>query len=231
VLDKSGELHTDNLRSAKQTITYISSGKGPQVFEPRFTFQGFRYAGIEGWPSEPKPEDFTGVVIHSDIAPTGEFECSDPLINQLQHNILWGQKGNFLDVPTDCPQRDERLGWTGDAQVFAPTASFLHDVAGFYAKWLQDLALDQLDDGSVPDVIPNALTHKKRAGSSGSAGWADAAVVVPWTVYLVYGDLRILEQQYASMKAWVEYIRRTAGDKHIWNTGRAYGDWLAFATN
>jgi alpha-L-rhamnosidase len=231
VLDKAGELYTDNLRSAKQTITYIARGGGMQVYEPHFTFQGFRYVGIRGWPGEPKPEDFTGVVIHSDISPTGEFECSSALINQLQHNIIWGQKGNFLDVPTDCPQRDERLGWTGDAQVFSPTASFLHDVAGFYAKWLQDLALDQLDDGSVPDVIPNALTHKKRAGSSGSAGWADAALVVPWTVYLAYGDRRILEQQYDSMKAWVEYVRRTAGDRYIWSTGAAYGDWLAFATN
>ena len=138
----------------------------------------------------PEKEDITGIVIYSDMNPAGEFACSDPMINQLQHNIQWGQMGNFLDVPTDCHQRDERLGWTGDAQVFSPTACFNRDAATFYTKWLKDLAFDQFPDGSVPYVIPDIL----KAG--GSTGWADAAIIVPWTMYRQYNDKRILERQY-----------------------------------
>lgn len=179
---------------------------------------------MEGYSGAPSPEDITGVVIHSDMAPAGRFQCSDPLINQLQHNIQWGQKGNFLDVPTDCPQRDERMGWTGDAQVFARTACFNFGAASFYTKWLRDLAVDQYDDGKVPSIIPDVL------GSGGSSAWADAATIVPWTVYLCYGDTRILEEQYESMKAWVSYMENAAGDQFLWNTGSHYGDWLAFNT-
>jgi len=230
VLDKDGNFYTENLRSAKETIRYTTKGQGVEVFEPHFTFQGFRYVAVSGWPGEVKPEDFTGVVVHSAMERTGTFESSSDLLNQLEHNILWGQKGNFLDVPTDCPQRDERLGWTGDAQVFAATASFNHDTAAFYTKWLKDVALDQEDDGAVPFVIPNALSHTTRKGESASAGWADAATVVPWTVYQAFGDKRILEEQYPSMKAWVEYMRKQAGDKYIWSSGFSFGDWLAFAT-
>src|SRR5207302_342812 len=130
-----------------------TKGRGPEIYQPHFTFQGFRYVAVSGWPGEVKPEDFTGVVVHSAMARTGNFESSSSLLNQLQHNIIWGQKGNFVDVPTDCPQRDERLGWTGDAQVFAGTASFNHDTAGFYTKWLKDVALDQED-------YPGATTDK-----------------------------------------------------------------------
>jgi alpha-L-rhamnosidase len=230
VLDAQGNFYTENLRSAKQTVEYILKGKGQEVFEPHFTFQGFRYVAVEGWPGELSLDDLTGIVIHSDIPPTGTFECSNPMINQLQHNIQWGQKGNFLDVPTDCPQRDERLGWTGDAQVFARTACFNADVAAFYAKWLADLAADQQPSGAVPHVIPNVLSLGKTEGNSASAGWADAATVVPWTVYLYYGDTRILEQQYASMKAWVDYIARRAGKGCLWNNDHTFGDWLAFNT-
>lgn len=230
VLDNAGNFYTENLRSAKQTIRYTSNGKGTEVFEPHFTFQGFRYVAVGGWPGEVRPEDFTGVVVHSAMERTGTFESSSSLLNQLEHNIIWGQKGNFLDVPTDCPQRDERLGWTGDAQVFAPTASFNFDTAGFYTKWLKDLALDQEDDGAVPYVIPNVLSRETRKGEAAAAGWADASVVVPWTVYLAYGDQRILEDQYPSMKAWVEYMRRQAGESHVWRNGFTFGDWLAFAT-
>ena len=230
VLDRAGNFYTDNLRAAKQTIRYTSKGQGTETFEPHFTFHGFRYVAVSGWPGEVTAEDFTGVVVHSAIARTGTFESSSSPLNQLQHNIIWGQKGNFLDVPTDCPQRDERLGWTGDAQVFARTASFNHDSAGFYTKWLKDLALDQEDDGAVPFVIPNMLSHETRKGAAASAGWADAAVVVPWTVYQTYGDKRILEEQYPSMKAWVEYMRRQAGESYIWSSGFSFGDWLAFAT-
>ena len=230
VLDSAGNFYTDNLRSAKQTVRYTSKGQAVESYEPHFTFQGFRYVAVSGWPGEVKAQDFSGVVVHSAIARTGTFESSSSLLNQLQHNILWGQKGNFLDVPTDCPQRDERLGWTGDAQVFARTASFNHDSAGFYTKWLKDLALDQEVDGAVPFVIPNVLSHETRQGEAASAGWADAAVVVPWTVYQAYGDRRILEEQYPSMRAWVEYMRRQAGENYIWRSGFSFGDWLAFAT-
>jgi alpha-L-rhamnosidase len=160
---------------------------------------------------------------------TSTFETSSPLINQLQHNIVWGQKGNFVDVPTDCPQRDERLGWTGDAQVFARTAAFNMDVAGFFTKWLRDVDADQLDTGSVPHVIPDVLSEPgKPAG--GSAAWADAAVIIPWTMYLSYGDTRILEQQYPSMVRWVEYVRQRAGDDFIWSEDFTFGDWLAYAS-
>jgi alpha-L-rhamnosidase len=230
VLDKAGNFYTENLRSAKQTDTYILRGGDSEVFEPHFTFHGFRYVAVDGFPGQLSLENLTGVVIHSDIRPTGKFESSNALLNQLQHNILWGQKGNFLDVPTDCPQRDERLGWTGDAQAFARTASFNFDVAGFYTKWLKDLAADQKASGAVPHVIPNVLDRKNPNASAGSAGWADAAVVVPWTVYLVYGDTRILEQQYPSMKAWVDYMARRAGTRLLWDTDFTFGDWLAFAT-
>jgi len=142
---------------------------------------------------------------------------------------VWGQKGNFVGVPTDCPQRDERLGWTGDAQVFSRTAAFNFDVAGFFTNWLRDLAADQRENGSLPDVIPDVLSRGQKNGTS-SAGWGDATVIVPWTMYIAYGDARLLEKQYPSMRAYVEYQRRTAGDKLLWNTGWHYGDWLAFAT-
>jgi alpha-L-rhamnosidase len=152
------------------------------------------------------------------------------MLNQLYHNIVWGQKGNFVGVPTDCPQRDERLGWTGDAQVFSRTAAFNFDVAGFFTSWLRDLAADQRENGSLPDVIPDVLSRNSRTASTSSSGWGDATVIVPWTMYLTYGDTRLLERQYPSMRAYVEYQRKTAGDKLLWNSGWHYGDWLAFAT-
>jgi alpha-L-rhamnosidase len=185
---------------------------------------------VKGYPAQITQESLTGVVVHSDITPAGTFESSDALINQLQHNIQWGQKGNFVDVPTDCPQRDERLGWMGDAQVFARTACFNADTAGFYTKWLKDVAFDQKASGAIPDVIPNVLKREDPKASSASAGWADAAVIVPWTVYLSYGDRRILERQYASMKGWVDYMAGRAGNSYFWNHDFTYGDWLAFAS-
>ncbi len=228
VLDKEGNFYTTNLRSADATDTYVLKGEGEEVFEPHFTFHGFRFVKLEGYPGTPTLDDITGVVIHSDMKPTGTFTCSDPLINQLQSNIQWGQRDNFLDIPTDCPQRDERVGWTGDAQVFSMTAAFNFDVASFYTKWLKDLAIDQQEDGEVPNVIPDMWNNK----FGGCAGWADAAVIVPWTVYRVYGDKRVLEEQYASMKAWVEYMKKHAGDDFIWNERRhQWGDWLSYNTD
>ena len=157
----------------------------------------------------------------------GGFECSEPLVNQLQHNIQWGQKGNFLDVPTDCPQRDERLGWTGDAQAFSATATYNMDVASFFTKWMADLEADQKEDGRVPYVIPNVLGKNAAA----STGWADAATIVPWNTYLAYGDKRILENQYESMKAWIAFMEKEAGEDYLWNTGFHFGDWLFYSKN
>ncbi|WP_026485767.1 family 78 glycoside hydrolase catalytic domain [Caldanaerobius polysaccharolyticus] len=232
VLDAAGNFYTENLRSAKQRIEYILKGGETETFEPHFTFQGFRYVMIEEYPGEPSLDAFTAVVIHSDMEPTGSFSCSNELINQLQHNILWGLKGNFIDVPTDCPQRDERLGWTGDAQVFIRTACFLMNTAPFFKKWLRDLKADQLEDGGVPYVIPDVLggsmgNDKLIQQDHSSAGWGDAAVICPWTIYLCYGDKRILKEQYESMKGWVEYIRAHAQNGVLWNTGFHFGDWLA----
>ncbi|HEX7583248.1 MAG TPA: glycoside hydrolase family 78 protein [Prolixibacteraceae bacterium] len=226
VLTKEGNFYTDNLRAAKATDIYILKGRGEEIFEPHFTFHGFRFVKIEGLSSQPALDQITGVVIHSDMKPTGTFTCSDPMINQLQHNIQWGQKGNFLDVPTDCPQRDERLGWTGDAQVFSMTAAFNFNVAPFYTKWMRDVAADQLPSGLVPHVIPDVLK-----GGGGSTAWADVSIIVPWTTYLTYGDQRILEVQYPSMKAWVDYMTSRAGDDFLWTGDYHFGDWLAFATN
>jgi alpha-L-rhamnosidase len=229
VLDKAGNFYIENLRRAAQTNRYTLEGDGVETFEPRFTFQGFRYVAVDGFPGAVTPDAFTGVVIYSDMAPTGRFETSHALVNQLQRNIVWGQKGNFLDVPTDCPQRDERLGWTGDAQVFCRTAAFNMDVAAFFTKWLKDVAADQLETGSVPHVIPDVLRNPERP-QAGAAGWADAAVIIPWTLYLTYGDTRVLEEQYSSMQRWVDYMRRRAGDDYIWSGDFHFGDWLAYAT-
>jgi alpha-L-rhamnosidase len=230
VLDKDGNFYTDNLRNAEQTVRYTLKGGGEEAYEPRFSFQGFRYVAVDGLPGAPTLANLTGIVIHSDMTPTGSFETSSPLINQLQHNIVWGQKGNFLDVPTDCPQRDERLGWTGDAQVFARTAAFNMDVAGFFTKWLGDLAADQKPNGAIPFVIPDPLTRGSDAGI-GATGWADAGIILPWTLYLAYSDTRILETQYESMKAWVGYMQGRAGEDLIWYGDFHFGDWLAYATD
>ncbi|MCD6201630.1 MAG: glycoside hydrolase family 78 protein [Bacteroidales bacterium] len=227
VLDKNGNFYTANLRAAKQTDTYILKGKGEEVFEPHFTFHGFRYVAVQGYPGKLTADKLTGIVIHSAFERTGVFSCSDALVNQLQHNIQWGMKGNFLDVPTDCPQRDERLGWTGDAQVFAPTACFNGNVAAFYRKWMKDFTADQQQQGQIPHVIPDVLSRHGQ-GASAAAGWADAAVIVPWTVYVNYGDKKILKNQYESMKRWVDYQAARAGNTYFWNTDFTYGDWLSY---
>ncbi len=208
-----------------QIDRYVLKG-GPEVIEPRFTFHGFRYVKIEGYPGEVDLGKMTGLVIHSDLPVTGDFSCSNPLINQLQHNILWSQKGNFLDVPSDCPQR-EKMGWTGDIQIYAPTACFLMDCSGFLVKWLQDLKADQRDDGLVPHVIPWLPDYPVYGplGVGGSSGWGDACIIVPWTLYLYYGDRRILDEMYGAMKKWVAFIQQRSKG-YIWNKGMHWGDWL-----
>lgn len=226
VLNPDGTLYTANLRRAKCTDTYISSGGPAAVFEPSFTFKGFRYAeltvrgpdGRELAGFAPAADAMEAVVVHSDMEPAGTFECSDALINQLQHNIVWGQKGNFIDVPTDCPQRDERLGWTGDAQVFCRTAAFNFDVAPFFSKWLIDLNDAQAPTGTYPMVAPDVLA--KNAGDGGP-GWADAGIIVPWTMYLCYGDTRILQRHYPNMVRYGKWLAKANVD-----TRHNFGDWL-----
>ena len=222
VLDKYGNFYTENLRGAKCKNEYILKGGEVETFEPHFTWQGFRYVKIVGYPGDIKAENFSAVALYSNMPNTGSFTTSNALINQLQHNIQWGQNGNFLDVPTDCPQRDERLGWTGDAQVFSRTASFNRNVNNFFSKWVKDIAADQFANGSVPHVIPKVLGN-----DGGSAGWADVATIIPWNIYLAYGDKRLLEQQYNSMKAWVGYMT-SQSNNGLWNTGSHFGDWLSF---
>ena len=227
VLDQVGNLYTQNLRDAYQTDRYTLKGGGEETWEPRFTYHGFRYVHVDGLTEPPALANITGIVVHTNLAESGTFVTSDTMLNKLQRNIVWGQRGNFLDVPTDCPQRDERLGWTGDAQVFARSASFNMNVSGFFAKWLGDLALDQYPGGSVPWVVPNPLGGDSTQFAA-AAGWGDASTVVPWTMYLMYGDRGTLERQYTSMKSWVDYEQRRAGSGLIWSRDDHFGDWLAW---
>ncbi len=214
--------YRENLRSAKAEFTYISDGEERWV-RPHLTFYGFRYVKVEGWVGELRTEDFVGEVIYSDMEVTGHVETSNPLVNRLFLNALWGQKGNFVDVPTDCPQRDERMGWTGDAQVFCGTAAFNMNTHAFYSKYGYDMLREQENfEGCVPMVIPS---FRMKAG--GSSAWADAATVIPWTQYVYSGDKTILEQQYPSMKMWLEYIRRQDNGRYLWQSGFHFGDWLA----
>jgi alpha-L-rhamnosidase len=225
VLD-AGELCTILLRKAECTDRYTLRGGGPETWEPRFTFHGFRYAEVTGWPGEIQPANVVAVVCHSDMQRTGWFECSDARINRLHENIVWGMRGNFLDIPTDCPQRDERLGWTGDLCVFSPTATFLYECAGFLTSWLRDLAADQHDDGMVPVVIPDVVQRRGPGPLPSQPAWGDAAVIVPWVMYQRFGDLEILRAQWPSMRAWVDHVLGIAGDAHLWNKGFMFADWL-----
>jgi len=217
VLDQKGEIYTENLRSAACRDEYVLNGK-KQTLEPHFTFHGFRYCQVEGIKNI-KKENFTACVLYSDMEQTGHFECSDSRINKLFENILWSQKGNFIDIPTDCPQRDERLGWTGDAQVFAPTASYNMDVCAFFAKWMADLAAQQTPERGVPHMVPDLF------GINGAAAWGDAATVIPSVMYDVYGDKGFLERQYPSMKGWVDFIK-SRSEGYLWTKDFQYGDWL-----
>ena len=223
---QDGELGVRPLRNAKATDRYTLRGQGPESWEPTFTFHGFRYLEVEGWPGPLDPEMFKAVVLHSDFERIGTFSCSNELLNRLHENAVWGMRGNFVGVPTDCPQRDERLGWTGDLQVFAPTAAFLYDVAGFVTDWLADLRAEQAEDGRVPLVVPIGPLGPVVMGNFAAAAWGDAATVVPWTMYERYGDVAILSRQFDSMRAWVDFVRDKAGDSFLWPEEFQLGDWL-----
>ena len=226
MLNPDGTIYTDNLRGAPSIDTYVCKGGGVETWQPKFTFHGFRYVELTGLPTKPPHEAVTGIVIGSATPQAGEFACSDGRINQLQANIESGQRGNYLSVPTDCPQRDERLGWMGDAQVFVRTATYNADVAAFFTKWLVDVTDSQEASGSFADVSPFA------GPSKGTPAWGDAGVICPWTIYQAYGDLRLLERLYPSMVKWVEYSR-TQSANHIrsGNRGNDYGDWLSIGAD
>ena len=225
VLDNDGNFYNDNYRSALYPVKYILSG-GDDSFKPSYSFQGFRYVRLDEYPFDDVDlSDFKAIVVHSEMKRTGRFVCGNELINQLYHNIIWGQKGNYLDIPTDCPQRDERLGWTGDAQVFCRTAAMNYDVRKFFEKWLGDLRIEQRGDGAIFCVCPE--NYSTYPGTRISAGWGDAAAIIPWTLYEIYDDKSFLSENFDMMKKWVEYIRSVGTEEYLWLTGYHYGDWLA----
>jgi alpha-L-rhamnosidase len=227
-LNPDGTIYTTNLRFARATDRYVLRGGGEEVYEPRFTFHGFRYVEVTGYPGEPPLEAITGRVVHSDTPPAGSFECSSPMVNQLQSNIVWGQRGNFLSIPTDCPQRDERLGWMGDAQIFVRTASFNMDVSAFFEKWMVDVEDAQSTEGAFPDVAPLFGDRSEAFLRQGSPAWGDAGVIVPWTIYRTYDDARIIERHYDAMTRWMEYLNQANPDLLRRNKmGNNYGDWLS----
>lgn len=223
VLDVNGNFYTENMRAAQNEVIYVCSGKS-DVFKPTFSFQGFRYVQVAEYPlAKIDPTAFTAIVVHSEMERTGNFVCGNEKINQLYHNVIWGQKSNYLDIPTDCPQRDERLGWTGDAQVFCRTAAINYDVERFFNKWLGDMRAEQDKNGAVPDVIPNFLP----SNSFGTAAWGDAATVIPWELYRAYGNPAILRKNFSMMRAWVDYMHHDGPAEYLRLGHNHYGDWLA----
>ncbi len=219
-LKPDGNVYTENLRLAKATDTYILKGGGVEEWQPCFTYHGYRYIEVTGFPGVPTIETLTGIVAYSDAPNIGEFTCSNELLNTIQQNILWGQASNMYSVPTDCPQRDERLGWMGDAQAFAPTASYNMEMIGFFNKWMRDITDSQDEDGAVHDVNPVIVVKGPAA-----PGWGDAVYVVPWVMYKFYGDLRILEENYDAIVAWVDYMKsKSKGNLY---EKKGYGDWVA----
>ena len=229
VLDSDGNFYTANLRSAKAQLTYLCKD-GAQTCKPRHSFMGFRYIRADKWPGAVKPENFTAIVVQSRLRRTGFVQTADPLVNRLYENVIWGQKDNFLDVPTDCPQRDERFGWLGDAQVFIRTAARNYDVKQFFTKWLRDLAAEQRADGAVPHVVPVVGIggwEQDHENFCGGAAWSDAAVICPWEIYLAYGDKELLQEHLPMMRKWVEYLRTRGEEEALWTGDFTYGDWLA----
>ncbi len=226
VLDKDGNFYTENYRTARNRNVYVLSG-GEDVFKPHFCFQGYRYIRLDEFPHEEiELSAFTSVAIYSDMKRIGYFHCGDERINQLYSNILWGQRSNFVDVPTDCPQRDERLGWTGDAQVFCRTASINYHTETFFRKWLGDMMLEQSEEGAVYGIVP--MVGELKCGIS--AAWGDAATVCPWEIYRAYGNKELLRSHYSMMKKWVEYMHATGEEEYLWLGGKHYGDWLSMDT-
>ena len=226
MLDKDGNFYNANYRSAMAQITYICSADNKK-FKTHHTFFGFRYIRLTNWHGPVNKEDFKAIAVHSDMKRTGHFECSDPMINKLYNNVIWGQLDNFLDVPTDCPQRDERLGWTGDANVFCKAAAYNFDVERFFKKWLRDLRVDQLESGAMPNVIPSVSNDTGDDGEHSSAFWGDAAVTIPWEIYLAYGDKDFLAEQFESMKKYVEFMRREGSSEYLYDRYFHFSDWLA----
>ena len=220
VQDRDGNWYNENYRSAKALAKYICR-EGQQSWHPQLTFFGFRYIRLLSWPGEAKAENFTAIAVHSDMKRTGWLASGNSELNQLFSNIVWGQRGNFLDVPTDCPQRDERLGWTGDAQVFIRTASYLFDTERFFKKWLHDMAADQRESGEIGQVIPDVMPD-----DPGSAAWGDAATICPWQVYQTYGDSSVLEDQFDCMRRWVDFITSVTETPRLWTGHFHFGDWL-----
>ena len=224
VLDRDGNFYNDNDRTARNEMTYICSGE-QDVFKPAYSVQGFRYIKLLEYPFDKVDLNaFCAIAVHSEIKRTGRFHCGNEKINQLYHNIIWGQKSNYLDVPTDCPQRDERMGWTGDTQVFCRTAAINFDVERFLDKWMGDVAAEQGAKGEVLGIVPaSPIDRPKRI----SAAWGDAACVVPWEVYLAYGNKKLLKKHFPTMKKWVDYMHSAGNEEFLWLQGLHYGDWLA----
>ena len=220
VMDQEGNFYTDNYRDAKSRLVYVCR-EGEQSFRPKHTYFGFRYLRVDEAPEGFDPWQVQGVVLYSQMDRTGYLSSSDPMLNKLFSNIVWGQKGNFLEVPTDCPQRDERLGWTGDIQVFSRAGCFLFDAERFMTKWLKDLALAQKENGAVSDVVPDVMISPRY-----SAAWGDAATICPMEVYRAYGNRQVLENQFDSMCRWVDFITKTTKTPDLWVGGNHYGDWL-----
>ncbi len=210
VLDADGNFYTGNYRSAKAQLHYTCR-EGKQRFKPHFTFYGFRYIRLDKWPGDVQLDDFRAVAVYSDIRRTGHILTGSSLVNRLFENVLWGQRGNFLDVPTDCPQRDERMGWTGDAQVFAKTACYNFDVRRFMRKWLGDLRAEQRADGSIPDTVPNFWRL-----TGNSTAWGDVITILPWQLYMTYGDKEVLAENFDAMCRWVDYMGRDSHDQYLW---------------
>jgi len=227
---QDGEIYTRPLRAARSTDNYTLAGREAEEWEPRFTFHGFRYVEVTGWPGDIDADAAAGALVarvyHTDLERTGWFESSDPALNRLHENVRWGMRGNFVDIPTDCPQRDERIGWTGDIQVFGPTASTLYDVSGMLTGWLRDVALEQLPDGTVPWYVPVIPADKMWTPMRPGAAWGDVATLLPWTLYERFGDLGVLEAQWDSARRWVDLLERISGPSRLWDTGFQLGDWL-----
>ena len=227
---QDGEIYTRPLRAARSTDNYTLAGRDVEEWEPRFTFHGFRYVEVTGWPGDLDADAAAGAliarVLHTDLERTGWFESSDPALNRLHENVVWGMRGNFVDIPTDCPQRDERIGWTGDIQVFGPTAATLFDVSGMLSGWLEDVAIEQLPDGTVPWYVPVIPAVDKWTPIRPGAAWGDVATLLPWTLYERFGDVGVLRAQFDSAHRWVDLLERLAGSTRLWDTGFQLGDWL-----